>query len=86
MADREVIVEKPGTGSGLGVIAGIVGLILLVILAYIAFQYFGTPQQTLDTNVNVPTPNVNIEESTPTAPSSPTTPTTPTNPTTPTTP
>ena len=60
MADREVIVEKSGAGSGMGVIAAVVGIIMLLVLAYLAFMYFGAPQ-TQDTNITVPTPEVNVQ-------------------------
>ncbi len=58
MADQPVIVEK---SSSAGPIVAIVAIIVFVVLAYFAYQYFGTPQ-TNTTNVNVPTPEINVQQ------------------------
>ncbi|MFZ2494565.1 MAG: hypothetical protein WAW60_02200 [Candidatus Saccharimonadales bacterium] len=56
MADQPVVVEKSSSGP----IVAIVAIVVIAILAYLAYQYFGAPQ-TNTTNVNVPTPQVNVQ-------------------------
>lgn len=58
MSDQPVVVEK---SSGAGIIVGVVALVVMLLIAYFAWQYFGGQSPVNTTNVTVPAPNVNVQ-------------------------
>ena len=46
----------------MGVVVGVVALVVVLLIAYFAWQYFGGQTPVTTTNVTVPAPNVNVQE------------------------